>query len=589
MKNKLFYLLLSLSVIIFGCKKVDFDDVSKGEALGTFTLAAPENNAILVLNSATPNAQVLIRWSAAKPGVSTTPVYTFVAALKSGSIEQPLLEVPADDNGKSNHLTLTQKQLDDLLKAKNISEGVKTDLIWNVRATNGSKTELTATNHHLSVTRFGDGISNFVLYGPVSSSANVEINPNSTTDLLTFRWQKAFPGKAASAVSYKVKIVAEGGSFDTPIFETLSNHSGADSTFTISYQAIDQLLTSKGFSDQSTPARLQWTVEATSGTYVKNSDYVNDLSIVREVKLYMVGGATPIGWNPDQAIQMIPDKNLSGTFYAYVYLNQDGMKFLSENTSWDSPSQKIFGKGNADGELYQSGGSGNIDIPAAGYYRVSADLKNNKYDIQQGRMAAVGAATVAGWNPGAVFPSQGFSLIGTNKFMGFVNLTAGEEWKFIDGTSWGDGTAAGSKDFGLVKGKTDGSITQGDADNMKVPGATGLYRITWDGTNINHLKYQITTGTVYLIGEATAGGWDNNSAALPAMTYQGNGIWTVTASLTAGDFKFLLQKGVWDYTYGPGSTPGTIVDGGGNMNVATSGNYTVTLNEFNRTYQVVKN
>lgn len=589
MKNKLFYLLLSVSVIIFGCKKIDFEDQSKGEALGAFSLTAPQNNAILVLNSATPNAQVQITWSAARPGVSTAPVYTFLAALKTGSLTQPLLEIPSDNSGKSNTLTLTQKQLDDALKAKGIADGVKTDLIWNVRADNGTKKEMASANYNISITRFGDGISNFLLYGPVSSANNVEINPNSTTDLITFKWQKAFPGKSTSPVTYKIKFVREGGSFDAPIFETASNNSGSDSTFTISYQAMDQMLTSNGFADQSSAAKLQWTVEAKSGAYVKNADYVNNLSIVREVKLFMVGGATPIGWNPPQAIQMIADKNLPGTFYSYVYLTQDGMKFLSENTDWNTPSQKIYGKGSADGELLQSGGSGNIDIPAAGYYRVSADLKNNKYYIQQGRMGAVGSATVAGWNPPGVFPTQGLTLIGTNKFLGLVNLTANEQWKFIDGAAWGDGTAAGSKDFGKVKNMTDGSITQGDADNMTVPGATGLYRLIWDGTNIKNLKYQITTGTAFLIGAATAGGWDNNNAALPAMTYQGNGVWRVTANLTAGEFKFLLQKGTWDYTYGPGATAGTITDGGGNMSVSSAGSYTVTLNEFARTYSVVKN
>lgn len=589
MKNKLFYLLLSVSVIIFGCKKIDFDDASKGEALGTFSLTAPQNNAMLVLNSATPNAQVQITWSAAKPGVSIAPTYTFVAALKTGSLSQPLLEIPSDDNGKSAKLTITQKQLDDLLKAKGIADGVKSDLIWNVRADNGTKKEMASVSYNISITRFGDGISNFLLYGPVSSANNIEINPNSTTDVLTFKWQKAFPGKSTSPVTYKIKFVGEGGSFDAPIFEAASNNSGSDSTFTITYQAMDQMLSAKGFTDQSSAAKLQWTVEAKSGTYTKTSDYVNNLSIVREVKLYMVGGATPIGWNPPQAIQMIPDKNLPGTFYSYVYLTQDGMKFLSENTDWSTPSQKIYGKGSADGILLQSGGSGNIDIPAAGYYRVSADLKNNKYYIQQGRMAAVGAATAAGWNPGSVFPGQGLTLVSTNKFMGFVTLTAGQEWKFIDGAAWGDGTASGSKDFGKVKGKTDGSITQGDADNMTVPGATALYRLIWDGTNIKNLKYQITTGTLYLIGAATAGGWDNNNAALPAMTYQGNGVWRVTANLTAGEFKFLLQKGTWDYSYGAGATAGTVVDGGGNLSVATSGNYTITLNEFAKTYSVVKN
>jgi hypothetical protein len=98
-------------VIVSGCKKTDFDNTPKGEALGTFTLSAPENNAMLVLNSGTPDAKINITWTAAKPGLSATPIYKFIAALKTGSLEQPLIEIPADDNGKSTHLTLTQKQL----------------------------------------------------------------------------------------------------------------------------------------------------------------------------------------------------------------------------------------------------------------------------------------------------------------------------------------------------------------------------------------------------------------------------------------------------------------------------------------------
>lgn len=376
MKNKLFYLLLSLSVIVFGCKKIDFDEQSKGEALGAFTLTAPENNAILVLNSATPNAQIQITWSAAKPGVSTSPTYTFVAALKTGSLSQPLLEIPADDNGKTNKLTLTQKQLDDLLKAKNIADGAKTDLIWSIRADNGTKKEMATANYNISITRFGDGISNFVLYGPVSSfTTNVVLNPNSTADLLTFKWQKAFPGKTANTVTYKLKLVAEGGSFDSPIYEVASNNAGLDSTFTISHQALDLLLTSKGFTDQAASTRLQWTIEATSGNVKKYADYVNDLSIIREVNLFMVGSASEYEWDNGNPTYMFRDASNS-TLYTYTgYLRAGEFKFITAVGSWNTQ----YGSNGTGGVAVKPQGSdpdpGTFNVTTAGFYTVKIDIK----------------------------------------------------------------------------------------------------------------------------------------------------------------------------------------------------------------------
>lgn len=375
MKNKLFHLLLSLSVIIGGCKKINFDESVKGEALGTFNLTTPDNNAILVLNSATPNAQINITWAAAKPGVSTAPTYTFIAALKTGSLTQPLLEVPADNNGKSNKLTLTQKQLDDLLKAKNVAEGTKTDLIWNVRADNGSKKEMAGTSYNIAITRFGDGISNFLLYGPVSSPTSIVVNPNSTVDLFTFKWQKAFPGKSANPTTYKLKLVAEGGSFDAPIYEVASNNAGLDSTFTISHQALDLLLTSKGFTDQAAPAKLQWTVEATSGNVKKYADYVNDLSIIREVNLFMVGSASEHQWDNGNPTYMFRDLANSNLYTYTGYLQSGEFKFITTVGSWNTQYGSNGSGGVAVKPQSADPDPGTFQVTTAGYYTVKIDIK----------------------------------------------------------------------------------------------------------------------------------------------------------------------------------------------------------------------
>lgn len=593
MKNKILYLLVAIVAIALGCKKSDFDDVSRGEALGNFTVTAPANNAMLVLNSATPNAKLTFTWTAAKPGVSTAPTYKFVAALKTGNIDAPIIELASDNAGASTTLTLTQKQLDDALKAKSIADGVKTDLIWAVKATNGSVTVSTTPILNVSITRMGDGVSNFLLYGPVSSNTAVVLNPNSTTDLLKFKWQKSFPGVAANLTRYQVKFVAKGGNFNTPLFTYTADNNGLDSALSVSYKDISDKMTAAGFTDQATPTALQWTVEATSGNFKKTADYVNDLVITREVKIFLVGGDTPVGWNDAAAIQMIPDASNPGTFYIYVRLTtgNGGFKFLNQQ-QWPGGSLNSSDWGMKPGTPGDAAIDNEANIEnygASGIYRVTFDQKNLKYYVQAGRMGAVGGATAAGWNPPNIFPSQALTLIATNKFLGFVNLTAGQEFKLIDGANWpnGGGPVNQERDYG--KGATDGTMLETGESNFTVPGASGLKRILWDGTDIKNLKYAITDGTMFLVGNATTGGWDNSAgnALLPAMTYTGNGKWTVTTNMTVGEFKFIFTKGSWANDYG--GAAGVIAEGGANIAISSAGNYTIVLDEFSRTYSVTKN
>ncbi|WP_113653952.1 SusF/SusE family outer membrane protein [Pedobacter namyangjuensis] len=593
MKSKILYILLAVVAIAIGCKKTDFSNESNGEALGGFAITAPSNNAMIVLNSATPNNKLTFTWSAAKPGVSTAPTYKFVAALKTGSIDAPIIELASDANGTSTTLTLTHKQLDDALKAKSIADGIKTDLIWAVKATNGDVTITTSPALNIAITRMGDGVSNFLLYGPVSSSTPVVINPNSTTDFLNFKWQKSFAGVAANATKYVIKFVAKGGDFSSPLFTYTSANSGLDSALAIGYKNISDKLTAAGFTDQATPVALQWTVEATSGNFKKTADYVNDLVITREVKMFLVGGDTPAGWTAESALQMIPDASNPGTFYIYVKLTagSGGFKFLNQQ-QWPGGSLNAADWGmkpGSPGDAVVDGESNIETYGASGVYRITFDQKNLKYYVQadHGRMGAVGGATAAGWDPPTIFPSQALGFVNTNKFLGLVSLTSGQEWKLIDGNAWGNGSISGSRDYG--KGATAGSMLEANESNFAHTGTTGLKRIIWDGTDIKNLKYSVTDGSVFLVGNATAGGWDNSASnnALPAMTYEGNGKWTVTANLTVGEFKFIVTKGSWDFDYG--GSAGKISNGGANLAITTAGNYTVKIDEYNQTYTVTKN
>src|SRR4051812_43415967 len=106
--TKLVYTVLTL-LVISACKKYDFNQAVTGEGVGDFTLKAPSSNSSIVLNAAVPNDPVVISWNASKAGVNNQVTYTWIAALKTGSLDNPVISITADNSGLATQLTATQK------------------------------------------------------------------------------------------------------------------------------------------------------------------------------------------------------------------------------------------------------------------------------------------------------------------------------------------------------------------------------------------------------------------------------------------------------------------------------------------------
>lgn len=603
--KKIIYLLSATVILLAGCKKAEFLGTDPtGEGLVDFTLITPSSGTALILNAATPLSTVSFSWNAAKPGLTTAPTYKVVAALKTGGdLNSPFIEfdVPAS----ATSLSLTQKQIDDALKAKSIADGVKTDFIWSVKATNGSVSILSTSIFNISITRMKDGASPFILLGPTSTLSSQSINPNSTADIFTFNWTKSKPATGGPATTYKVlfaerKVDANGNelpvNWSAPLFSIAANSAGVDSFAKVTYKALSDSMFKYGFTTLPTPVALKWTVVATSGTWSQLSDYSNSIVIIREVKIFIVGSATPNGWDASKAIRMIPDETNFGTFYIYVYLvGGQEMKFLNMQAfppaagavDWGQNPALPAGNLTADNET-------NIPVAVSGVYRVTFDLTNLKYYIQTGRMATVGDATPQSWNPPTVFPTQALTFIGTNKFLGIVPFVGGNQFKMIDDNFWpsGGGPVSQPRDYG--KGATDEVMLESGEGNIPGP-AAGNRRIVWDASNVLALKYSSTQAKVFLIGgDAAIGNWNNSpSTALPEMTYLGNGLWTVNVTIGSSTaFKFIVEKGVWSYQYGDGGGGKAQFRNGDSdpdpnaINIS-AGPHTITLNEYTGTYTII--
>jgi hypothetical protein len=604
MKN--IFLLTALSALLFaGCQKTDFDETVTGEALGTFSLGAPANSASLALNAATPADKIEITWTASKPGIDVVPTYKWVAALKpNGTLDTPLLEIASDNNGKDAKLTLTQKQLDDALKAKGIADGAKADLIWSVKADNGSTQLLAGEIRNISITRMKDGATAFLLLGPGSSPTVKAIDPNSTAQSITFNWTKSVAATGGPAVKYKVlfaerKLDADGNvlpvDWTKPLFAISANNSGGDSLATVTYKAISDSLSKYGFNNLTASVDLLWTVVATSGTWNQYAAYQNQVMILREVKVFMVGSATPGDWTIENSTQLIPDPRFPGTFFTYIELKVGEFKFVNGQVwppaagaiDWGQDPAGAAGTIAADGE-------NNIAVTTAGIYRVTIDLTNKKYYVQTASAGGIGGLGLVGgfqgWDPPSKVP---MGYLAPNKFLVLKDFNTNDEFKIHDGNEWDNGANNKNRWFAVDEANGGKVVVDpgGGYQNMKWTGANGRVRVIFNGSDIKNLKYETSPATeMRVVGNGMAAFPEWNPGGSPQMTYKGNGVWEITLSLVTGkEIKFLSGNDWGAFDYEDAGNGKIRYDGNDNFKTpAASGTYTITLDEQKGTVTFVQ-
>ncbi len=140
-------------------------------------------------------------------------------------------------------------------------------------------------------------------------------------------------------------------------------------------------------------------------------------------------------------------------------------------------------------------------------------------------------------------------------YRGYMWLDGG--FKFTVGQNWSDG------DYGT--GSEEGVLVPGGGNIGADP---GFYYIE---VNLSDLTYRITETVWGVIGEATPGGWDDDTR----MVYdKDSNSWSATLDMTPGGYKF-RANGDWDINVG--GTLSQLVFNGDNLPVDTAGNYTITI------------
>lgn len=486
--------------------------------------------------------------------------------------------------------SLTGKELNNILLNYGFSLGTPHDIDVRVTSSYGNNNEAYKSNVlKIRVTPYND------------PSVLTTVNTSVTCALATasqlsntFNWSRSFNGYAGT-VTYTLQYDSATKNFVAPIEIPV----GASLyTKALTQGEMNENALTSGIPGGTT-GKVEYRIKATTAQgAVSYSNVVNVTiqSYVPILRFYLPGGyqaATGNGnnWDPGTAPELVRDLRssaLNQLYYIYMYMPAGAEFKLTQGRSWD------INYGGSGGNL--SSGGANLTVATAGFYRISIDRVNMKYDIREGRMGFVGGATGAGWTPPNVFPNYAMGLASNNLFVGLSDFTTGG-WKMIDHNDWnnGDISVTNARSYGSTGG-SGSSLLVNDA-NMPDIATAGRYRVIWDGRNVDNVKYEMSPATeMRVVGNGVQGVPDWNPGASPQMTYAGNGVWTITLTLIADkDIKFLAGNdwGAFDYEDNSGGSTATGTarkikwEGGDNFKTpTTTGSYTITLNEHTQTVTI---
>ncbi|MDE6332280.1 MAG: SusF/SusE family outer membrane protein, partial [Muribaculaceae bacterium] len=266
---------------------------------------------------------------------------------------------------------------------------------------------------------------------------------------------------------------------------------------------------------------------------------------IKTSTLYMVGNATPNGWNIDNPTELTASDDDPMIFVWEGNLNPGEMKLCLTSGSWDAAFIRPLNNGEEIGKAEISAAefqmhAGDPDekwkVTDAGVYHLTFDLRNwtmsSSYlrgqdapeivPIETDVLYIVGDATPAGWNidaPAAIEKKSDYIF----EYEG--PLTAGELKACLSTGDWGvnfirplsdgckiDKSGIESNDF----------VFTANPDNKWRVTDAGIYRLTFDLENytiaaefkeeIVNDKKPIESATLYMIGDATPGGWSMDDA-----------------------------------------------------------------------------
>ncbi len=589
--SKILSFVAVMASLLVSCSKID--NLHKSDPLPVYELGKSPVLAISA-NSVTPTlataADSIVAFTWTDPEYAndhTTTKYVLEIDTVGGSFTLP---ASVTVNGVLT-TSLTGEALNTILLNYGARVGVAKNLTIRLISSYANNNERYMSNTvSLSAAPFAEPS---VLSGSVSS-ATLALD-HAADNAINFSWTASFPGYTGGT-TYALEYDSAGKNFAVPLELPLSPATVLSRS--VIQGDLNQAAINAGIAG-GTAGQLEFRIKATTaaGDIVYSNVFLLSVNTYFPIRrFYMPGGyqsGTGNGndWDPPTAPELIRDQRsavLNNMYYIYIYIPA-GQEFkFTQGRSWD------INYGGSGGDLVPGGA--NLTVPTSGFYRITIDLANMKYDIRDGRMGFVGDATGAGWNPPGVFPNYALGNSGTNLFVGVTDFTPGG-WKLIDNNEWNNGSNAANETRSYGSSGGDGSSLVTNADNFPNITTAGRNRVIWDGRDRDNVKYFMSAASeMRIVGDGIQGvpAWDPGNS--PQMTYIGNNQWQITTTLIGGkDIKFLAGNawGAFDYEDNSGGNTETGVarpikwEGGDNFKTPlTTGTYTITLDEGAQTVTI---
>ncbi|WP_313304433.1 SusE domain-containing protein [Empedobacter sp.] len=306
--------------------------------------------------------------------------------------------------------------------------------------------------------------SNFVapkVETPASSTIEL-LEENAANTAMTFNWSAANYG-TNTPPKYELQIDVKGDNFENHQVLTSTSTLTAD----VTVKELNLAVIALGL-EPFKEGEIEYRIVSTVGTpgsqqlisnvnILKITPYPTDLS----TNWGVVGSATLNGWDgPDVQFWKT---DVTNVFVAYTDLKAGEIKFRQDN-KWE------LDYGGSNGKLEKGGKNIAVD---AGTYKITMDLTNLTYKLDNYSWGLVGDATANGWDG----PDQKLSYDGTLDAWTITTTLKDGEFKFRLNNDWGT-------NFGGTSNA--GELTDKDGTNIKIK--AGKYKIT---ANFNKKTYTV--------------------------------------------------------------------------------------------------
>jgi hypothetical protein len=420
-----------------------------------------------------------------------------------------------------------------------------------------------------------------------ATNTPIVFTPENVSDLFeTFEWEMANYG-AQVATTYVLQVDND-NDFSSPIALATTSVTSVD----VSVEDFNDAMLAMGFPTQEATVYLRVTSSINGFTSDPDKGHNNapltSTGISRTVTPFrlsacgnfctigIIGGASPGGWDVDSDMKLV-DTEDKYTWTATLYLNQGEVKFRA-NDEWTPTSNwggTAFPEGTGTLDLQN-----NIPVSTAGYYKVVFNDFTGEYSFtllttpEFSTVGIIGSGTPGGWDADTDLTKDANN---PHLWIGTVVLTNGEA-KFRAENAWTTNWGGSTAPSGV-----------GVQDGGNIPVAAGTYTVVFNDATGEYFIAANNRGTAFdkvgIIGNATPGGWDNDTDLIknPANPL----IWSKIIVLSDGEAKFRAND-AWDVNWGSSDFPAGVAAQDGPNIPAAGGTYFITFNSGTGEYSFLK-